>query len=370
MSAMLTEQSNASASPLVEEQGTVSAASPEEVFEQVFQAQRTFVERLFYYHYEDWQLSEDLAVEVFERLWLSLSSGSMVLTNPEHPRALLRKMADYVRWAYNKREMQKKDKPLRKGETALDSLRPALREAAAQLAVADEVAGESNLGAMLAMLPEKQRRAVALRYVADMDQAEVAEATGWPERTVKFHAINGLNALRAAAGLPTGGTRSADGARRREEIRRVYQESIEAGSPLTTVAMARTFSCSPSLIRKYIAGIDAGPAPTPIRERVRQHLAAGLADGTFPAGSLMPSSQDLAKQFDTLSGNVCPVFHELEAEHLVVKFAGRYYAGATAPAAPDPRATTSTLACRDRRSRTVSARIPGTHGRKAAGVFA
>lgn len=357
MSAMLTERADVFESPRAEGQGTGSAASPEEVFEQIFQAQRTFVERQFYFHYEDWQLAEDLAVELFERLWVSLSTGGLEIYNPDHPRALLRRMVDFVRWGYNKRDMR--EKPLRNGETALDSMKPMLRAAAAQLAVDDEVAGESNVGAILATLPEKQRRAVALRYVADMDLAQAAEATGWPEHTVKQNAQKGLKALREAAGLPTEGSRLRTAARRQAEIRRAYQDSVDAGAPLNTGELSRMFGCDRSYMGRVIADLVTTPRKKPVRDQVREYLRGALADGTFPEGSLLPGSVVLARQFETSPGTVTPVFVELEAEHLIVKFAGRFYAGSEPPAAPDPMANTSPQACRQRKSRaTVTARIP------------
>ncbi|MBS2539260.1 GntR family transcriptional regulator [Catenulispora sp. NF23] len=355
---------------MVESRGESADASPVEVFEQIFREQRTFVERQFYFRYEDWQLAEDLAVELFERLWTSLSSGSMEIYNVDRPRALLRRMVEFVSWGYNKRDMR--EKPLRNGETALDSMKPMLRAAAAQLAVDDDVAGTSNVGAILALLPEKQRRAVALRYVADMDLAQAAEATGWPEHTVKQNAQKGLKALREAAGLPTEGSRLRTAARRQERIRRAYQDSVDAGAPLSPGELGQMFGCDRSYMRRVIADLMTAPRERKTaRDQVREYLRGALADGTFPDGSLLPGSVVLARQFDTSPGTVTPVFVELESEHLVVKFAGRFYAGAEAPAVPDERANTSPQACRQRKSRaTVTARIPQSHGRVVAGVAA
>lgn len=59
-------------------------------------------------------------------------------------------------------------------------------------------APEASLDALaaLAVLPERQRTAVALRYLADLPYADVAEATGWPEATCKTLARRGMGRLR------------------------------------------------------------------------------------------------------------------------------------------------------------------------------
>ena len=54
-----------------------------------------------------------------------------------------------------------------------------------------------DAAAALGRLPERQRVVVALRYLADLPYAEIAEATGWPENTVKTLARRGVGRLRA-----------------------------------------------------------------------------------------------------------------------------------------------------------------------------
>lgn len=50
--------------------------------------------------------------------------------------------------------------------------------------------------AALERLPEKQRVAVTLRHMQDLPYAEIADATGWPENTVKTLARRGIQRLR------------------------------------------------------------------------------------------------------------------------------------------------------------------------------
>ncbi|MBA3474009.1 MAG: RNA polymerase sigma factor, partial [Rubrobacter sp.] len=59
---------------------------------------------------------------------------------------------------------------------------------------ADREAWMDALGA-LGRLSERQRVAVALRYVEDLPYAEIAETTGWPENTCKTLVRRGIARL-------------------------------------------------------------------------------------------------------------------------------------------------------------------------------
>jgi RNA polymerase sigma factor (sigma-70 family) len=63
-------------------------------------------------------------------------------------------------------------------------------------------AERADLAAALARLPRRQRDAVVLRHLADLSEAETAEALGCGVGTVKSHTHRGLAALRAALGTP------------------------------------------------------------------------------------------------------------------------------------------------------------------------
>ena len=52
-----------------------------------------------------------------------------------------------------------------------------------------------DAAAALGRLPERQRTAVALRYLVDLPYAEISEATGWPESTAKTLVRRGLSRL-------------------------------------------------------------------------------------------------------------------------------------------------------------------------------
>ncbi len=51
--------------------------------------------------------------------------------------------------------------------------------------------------AVLGRLPERQRHALALRYLQDLPYAEISRATGWPEGTAKTLVRRGLARLRS-----------------------------------------------------------------------------------------------------------------------------------------------------------------------------
>jgi len=82
----------------------------------------------------------------------------------------------------------------RRGGSRLASASPA----SSSLDPAAVVAQRRELVAVLSRLPRRQRQVVALRFLADRPEAEVAAALGCSVGTVKQHASRGLAALRAA----------------------------------------------------------------------------------------------------------------------------------------------------------------------------
>jgi RNA polymerase sigma-70 factor (ECF subfamily) len=65
---------------------------------------------------------------------------------------------------------------------------------------------EARLDALEALvrLPERQRTAVALRYLSDLPYAEIALATGWPEATCKTLVRRGLGRLQLLMSVTEG----------------------------------------------------------------------------------------------------------------------------------------------------------------------
>jgi RNA polymerase sigma factor (sigma-70 family) len=93
------------------------------------------------------------------------------------------------------------------GNVAIDEIRRARRrqevpEGAGPLAPdsSEETALRLALGAALAGLSTRQREVISLRYLADLDEAEVSRALGISVNSVKKHAARGKEALRARLG--------------------------------------------------------------------------------------------------------------------------------------------------------------------------
>ena len=78
--------------------------------------------------------------------------------------------------------------------------RPSPAAASSSLDSADE---RLDLAVAVAKLPRRQREVVALRYVADLPEEEVARLLRCSTGTVKQHAHRGLNALRNSGHLST-----------------------------------------------------------------------------------------------------------------------------------------------------------------------
>ena len=78
--------------------------------------------------------------------------------------------------------------------------RPVFVEPSRAADVEDQVATRLALAAALRALPGRQRDAIVLRYLNDYSEAQVAEALGVSQGTVKTHLRRGLDALRSRIG--------------------------------------------------------------------------------------------------------------------------------------------------------------------------
>ncbi len=88
---------------------------------------------------------------------------------------------------------------------ALEALTTPVTDHAAHYAERDA------MRARIATLPRKQRAALVLRYYENLTYAEIAEALGCGESTVRSHISRALSALRAAEAVRTGRTGSVKG---------------------------------------------------------------------------------------------------------------------------------------------------------------
>lgn len=65
---------------------------------------------------------------------------------------------------------------------------------------ADQIATRLTMATALGSLPRRQREAISLRYLADLTEADVSEALGVSQNTVKRHLSRGRTALRSQLG--------------------------------------------------------------------------------------------------------------------------------------------------------------------------
>jgi RNA polymerase sigma-70 factor (sigma-E family) len=71
--------------------------------------------------------------------------------------------------------------------------------------------GDDQLWECLGRLPKQQRAAVVLRFYEGLTDAEIGEAMGCREGTVRGHVSRGLANLRSAIATPTGARRTHHG---------------------------------------------------------------------------------------------------------------------------------------------------------------
>ena len=322
-----------------------------ERFEFIYTRFHGKIRSLVYSWLNDWAASEDLAQEVFTALWRDMSQRGLELDDVEHLYGYLAKRARWAKAAYYQALCGRREQPLQSEMLDEDAADKSHVQARAAALAADSpeasVPAKVDAWAILSRLPDKQRRVLVLRYYDDLKPDAIARVTGLKPRTVSFHTANGLNALRAAAGLPAGGLEKTrqTAESRREAMRQVYQASIDAGAPLSMAELARRFGRTGCIARKAVAGMTVPPRAVP-KYQVRDHIREGLANGTYPPGSMMPTVGQLAEKFDTSDGNVNTVMRELAAQGLLVKVTGpgmgsqgRWHA---APAAPVPALVTGT----------------------------
>jgi RNA polymerase sigma factor (sigma-70 family) len=305
---------------------SVGAGSVAGQFEEVFARYHRRIRSLFYSWLEDWATSDDLAAEVFATLWRDMSERGLTLDTIEYLHAFLAQRARWVRAAYYKALAARREQPWQAAQDE-DSDRSRIEALAAALTTdgpEETAVSRVDLARVIAVLPDKQHRVVLLRYLLDMGPDEVAVITGWPPRTVKRLTADGLNALREAAGVPTGDKVHETTAVLYEAMRVAYQDSITAGKPLTRAQLARRFGRSWNVADIATAGI-ASPAKESVKENVRAGLRAGLAEGTYRPGSAMPTVREIATQYGSSPGNVAAVMRELLAEGLLVKLTGPGY---------------------------------------------
>jgi RNA polymerase sigma factor (sigma-70 family) len=304
---------------------TTETLSVAEQFELIYRKFHGRIRSLFYSWLNDWTTSEDLAADVFAALWRDMAQRGLKLDEVEHLYGFLVQRARWVKASYYQSLCARREQPLHNESLDDDAADKSHTEARAATDGPEETIPQRvDVWRILSKLPDKQRRALVLRYYDDLNNEGVGRVTGWPPRTVHYHTANALNRLRVAAGMPAGDSVHTTAPARREAMRRTYLSSIEAGTPLSMAELARRFGRTSNVAKQATAGIERPERIVP-KYQVRDHVREGLRNGTYPPGSMMPPVGQLAAKFDTSHGNVCGVFSELAAEGLLVKVTGPGY---------------------------------------------
>lgn len=310
-----------------------------EQFEQIFSQYHRWVRGVFNAWLEDFATADDLAAELFAKLWQDMSERGLEVQNIEYLKAFLRQRAVWIKSRYFEQLAARREQPWQ-AEFIEHSDRSRIEVHAASLApkTDETVNTRVDVRRALAALPTEQRRVIALRYLEDMDCETVAETVGVTRRTVMTRSRDALTALRDAAGAQPAPAESVPAfEQRREEMRRVYLESIQIGEPISLAELGRRFGRSTCLASQVVKDIKVERVNAD--EKARIELRAALAEGRFEPEAPLPATKDLAEQLRTSVASVGRALRKLAAEGLVMKLvgpqhgsAGRYYPAPVGPA--------------------------------------
>lgn len=160
-------------------------------FEELVRRRQSWVRNLMRRLSRDASLADDLAQQVFIRVWRTLGQ----LQDPLRFPGWLKRLAVNV-WLQHHR----KSDPLAGGETLDAHEEPIEHSTGAAL----------DVDRALALLPSPVRLCIVLSYHAEMSHAEIAEAASLPLGTVKSHIRRGTEKLESLlAAYSEGATRGA-----------------------------------------------------------------------------------------------------------------------------------------------------------------
>jgi len=164
----------------------IQAGRAEEAFERLVPSYRRRVFGLAYGILRDRGAAEDLAQEVFVKLWQALPKydGRAQLSTWIY--AITRNAAISA---------------LRGRRRSVSLSDPAVQEEAEGVATAATVESDAALWRQVEALPDKQRQAVILYYQDERSVDEVAAMMGVPVNTVKTHLHRARASLAAALGI-------------------------------------------------------------------------------------------------------------------------------------------------------------------------
>jgi RNA polymerase sigma factor (sigma-70 family) len=303
------------------------------VFAQLYADHYAEVRRFLYGRTRDWHLADDLTQETFVKLWELIAVQGRVYTDFERPTGLLVTMARWTLTSHRGRSAVRMEHPTDVADWTRRFADPAAQPF-------DVVAARLCAGQAIADLPQDYRRVLALHLLEDLAVPQVAQATGLSVAAVKATIAEGLRRLREPLGVRAEELAERTRARR-EHARRVYQESVTAGRPLTMRALAERFGEPQRWAYAVVRVEGAIPRHRPARDRALIDLRAEILAGVYAPGSRMPTSSELAPRWHTGFSAVCHAFRALAAEGLLTRGEGRaggFYVTTAPlpPAAPGP----------------------------------
>jgi RNA polymerase sigma-70 factor, ECF subfamily len=168
----------------------VQAGREREAFDRLVPAYRRRVFALAFGILRDRAAAEDLAQEVFMKLWRVL---------PRYDRRA--KLSTWI-YAITRNAAVSALRARRRAVSLSDP--PVLAEVEGIAAAPVAMPADAELGRRIEALPEKQCQAITLYYLDERSVDEVAEMMGLPPNTVKTHLHRARASLAAAFGAPPG----------------------------------------------------------------------------------------------------------------------------------------------------------------------
>jgi len=151
-------------------------------FEQAFPRLFMIAYHVSYRVLGDVSKAEDAAAEAMARALVSWRRVGRL----DHRSAWVARVAGNVAIDEVRRDRRRRERPVETDRAPSDTT--------------DEATLRLALGAALGALPTRQREVISLRYLADLDEAEVSRALGISVNSVKKHAMRGKAALRGRVG--------------------------------------------------------------------------------------------------------------------------------------------------------------------------
>ena len=169
-------------------------------FAAVFEAQHRQAVRLAYLLTSDRELAEDIVADAFAKVFVPWQRGEVRDVGGYLRRAVVNESNSKLRRRYLERRVAAR----RSGDDR------------GQLAADDHTVDHDQMWTALQQLPDRQRRAIVLRYYEDLSEAQAATLLGVPVGTVKSQVSRGLARLEQLLGTSTAarGDHEREGGRR------------------------------------------------------------------------------------------------------------------------------------------------------------